>query len=76
MKTDALNQAIALIPGGIRAVAERTGLSYEAVRKWTKVGLPRTEWTGETAYSKAIAAMQDRYTVDHLLAPKTPSEPS
>jgi len=53
--------------GGIKAVALACGLSYEAVRKWTKNGLPRTEWTGETDYSGVIAALQSDYSQDDLL---------
>ena len=53
--------------GGIKAVSLACDLSYEAVRKWTKNGLPRTEWTGETSYSKQIAAMQSIYSADDLL---------
>ena len=54
--------------GGIRAVADEVELSYEAVRKWYKKGLPRTEWTGETQYAKAIASMTDgEFSEDDIL---------
>jgi hypothetical protein len=66
MKTEKLKEAICLA-GGITAVAQEVGLSYEAVRKWTFNGLPRTEWTGETSYSKTISKMQSEYSADDLL---------
>ena len=53
--------------GGITAVAQACNLSHEAVRKWTKKGLPRTEWTSETGYSSVIAALQSDYSQDDLL---------
>ena len=53
--------------GGIKAVSLACGLSYEAVRKWTKKGLPRTEWNGDTSYAKVIAKMQRIYSADDLL---------
>jgi len=59
---DAIHEA-----GGIRSVAQGCGLTYEAVRKWTFNGLPRTEWTGETSYCKTISKMQSKYSVDDLL---------
>jgi hypothetical protein len=40
---------------GLTALARLCGVSHQAVRKWQKAGrMPRTEWTGETAYSTAI----------------------
>jgi hypothetical protein len=40
---------------GIVAVARACGLSYQAVGKWVGAGrMPRTEHSGETAYSAAI----------------------
>jgi hypothetical protein len=66
MSKSTLKQAISEA-GGIKAVSLATGKSYEAVRKWTKNGLPRTEWTGETQYSVVIASLQNQYTVDDLL---------
>lgn len=53
--------------GGIKCVAAACERSHEAVRKWIINGLPRTEWTGDTSYSKKIAAMQSVYSVDDLL---------
>ena len=40
--------------GGPKIVASECGVSYQAVLKWMKNGLPRTEWTGETDYSSVI----------------------
>ena len=43
---------------GLTAIAQACGVTYQAVRKWLAKGrMPRTEWTGETAYAKAIAAL-------------------
>lgn len=67
MSREILQEAISLIPGGMRRVAAETGRSYEAVRKWTKNGLPRTEWTGETDYCKTIENLQGKYSADQLL---------
>lgn len=36
-------------------MAKGLGVTYQAIRKWEAKGrLPRTEWTGETHYAKAI----------------------
>lgn len=43
--------------GGIAAVAKALNLSTRAIYKWYVNGLPRTEYTGETAYSTVISAM-------------------
>ena len=64
---DAINQA-----GGITKVATQCELSYEAVRKWIKNGLPRTEWTGETEYVKVICRMQNTYSESELLERPAP----
>ena len=39
---------------GLTVVATACGVTYQAVRKWERHGLPRTEWTGETAHARAI----------------------
>jgi len=40
---------------GLTQLAKACGVSHQAVRKWQRQGrLPRTEWTGETAYAAAI----------------------
>lgn len=67
MNREILIDAISQVPGGMRRVAEETGRSYEAVRKWTKNGLPRTEWTGETSYCKTIGRLQKKYSASQLL---------
>jgi len=72
-KKSLLSQAIAAAGGPVR-VAERCGLkSYQAVRKWEKNGLPRTEWTTDTAYAQTICDMcvengVHRYTAELLKA--------
>lgn len=55
-----LSRAIELLGGPVaftRKLNERLAkpVSYQAVKKWEAKGrLPRTEWTGETAYAAAI----------------------
>ena len=66
MTTEKLKDAISKA-GGIKAVAQKCGLTYEAVRKWHFNGLPRTEWTSETNYAETISGMQSEYSTDDLL---------
>lgn len=48
-----LREAIRLV--GLFKLARELGISHQALSKWLKVGrMPRTEWSGETAYSEAI----------------------
>lgn len=59
---NALNQVLELAGGPIaltRAINKRIEkpITYQAVLKWIRQGhLPRTEWTGETSYAKAMSA--------------------
>lgn len=54
MKTQPLSDAIELL--GLKTVSAVCGVTYQAVRKWERAGrMPRTEFTGETAYADAIA---------------------
>lgn len=42
--------------GGVSAVAKRVNLSERSIYKWAKNGsLPRTEYSDETKYSKALS---------------------
>lgn len=51
-----LATAINLVPGGVVTVASKCKVSPRAVYKWLSAGrLPRTDYSGETAYAKAIA---------------------
>ena len=54
---------------GAKAIAEAVGVSHQAVYKWRHAGrLPRTEWTGETDYRKAIVRLgKGRWTRAQLL---------
>lgn len=63
-----LEEAIRLL-GGVGALASILSVSGQAVRKWQRRGrLPRTEWTGETDYSRRIEqSTQGRVTRDQLL---------
>lgn len=43
------------ICGGLSTVANIVGKRPSAIHKWVERGcLPRTEWTGETEYAKAL----------------------
>ena len=53
--------------GGQAEVARACGVSQPGVFKWTKEGLPRTEWTGETNYSGEIERLQIEKSVDDEL---------
>lgn len=65
---DPIAAAIKLL--GLSAVARACNVTHQAVRKWQRAGrMPRTEWTGETAYCAAIQrATNDRVTREMLLA--------
>ena len=59
--------------GGQKAVAVECGVTQPAVFKWTKVGLPRTEWLGKTSYAKQLEQMtKGEYTRAELLEPCDP----
>lgn len=59
--------------GGRTRVAELTGVSYMAVKKWEKNGcFPRTEYTGETSYAKTLSKESNgSLSVDELLLRNT-----
>lgn len=63
-----LSAAIALL--GLANLANRLGVTYQAVRKWEKKGaMPRTEYTGESSYSTTIeVATGGQVTKEMLLA--------
>lgn len=42
---------------GLSKAAECCGVRYQAVRKWQRRGLPRTEFTGETDYAGVLARL-------------------
>ena len=54
---------------GLNRLARELGLTHQALRKWQKAGrMPRTEWTGETAYAIKIADLTDgKVSVAELL---------
>lgn len=71
---DDLSLKIAInLAGGPSAVAKETKVSTRAVHKWLqKNSLPRTDYTGETAYSASIVALVTekhghRFTASQLL---------
>lgn len=58
METNLISQAIKDV--GLAELARRLGVTYQAIRKWEARGrLPRTEWTGETNYSRLIDEATD-----------------
>lgn len=64
---DPLAESIELV--GLQAIAKACGVSYQAVSKWVRAGLPRTEWTGETSYASNIERLTEgRVPADALLA--------
>lgn len=42
---------------GLSQVARACCVTYQAVRKWERGGLPRTDFTGETNYAGILAAL-------------------
>lgn len=52
-ETNPLSEAISIV--GLSSLARGVGLTHQALRKWERAGrMPRTEWTGETAYAEKI----------------------
>lgn len=45
---------------GLQPLADSCGVTYQAIRKWQRHGMPRTEFTGETGYAKSIEAATKR----------------
>ena len=43
--------------GSLSEIGSACEVSTTAVWKWTRYGLPRTEWTGETNYSGIISGL-------------------
>lgn len=70
-----LDKAVELV--GLLPLAKALGRTYQAIRKWQRNGrMPRTEWTGETAYSEVIERLTGgRVTKEALLSPWPPGEP-
>lgn len=62
---------VAISKVGLARLAACVGKTHQAIRKWQLAGrLPRTEWTGETAYAQKISEMcEGNPTVDQLKGP-------
>lgn len=55
--------------GGQSAVARACGVAQPTVFSWTRKGLPRTEWTGETDYAAVIESLTEgRFSKRKLLS--------
>ena len=52
-----VSEAIEII--GLKPLANACGVTYQAVRRWEKGNMPRTEWTGESNYSQIIETLTD-----------------
>ena len=55
--------------GGPRTVGDRCKVSYQAVQKWSAIGLPRTEFTKETIYAQQICELAEAR--GHPIDPQT-----
>lgn len=61
--------------GGIEASAKACGISSRALYKWaSRNSLPRTEYTGETNYSEALAALVKGVTASQIREAFTPNQ--
>ena len=56
---DPLEQAIVQF-GGVGGLAAAIGVKGQTLHHWRKRGMPRTDWTGETDYSKRIERVTNR----------------
>lgn len=53
--------------GGIEVAAKACGVSSRALYKWaSRNSLPRTDYTGETHYAEALAALADGVSADQI----------
>lgn len=57
------------VPDKVRGAAKACNVSVRAVYKWLSAGrLPRTDYTGETAYAKKLAdATGGKYSASQIL---------
>lgn len=51
----------------LQSIGKLCGVSWQAVAKWRKHGLPRSEWTGETDYAERIARASNGRVTKRLL---------
>lgn len=65
MDTSPLAQAIEHV--GLAVLARELKVTHQAVRKWERTGLPRTEWTGETNYAECIERLTDGRVLKSVL---------
>lgn len=69
---DPIEQAIQIV--GLARLARELQISHQAIRLWQKRRrMPRTEWTGETAYSEQIARLTDEKVTRDMLLAKWPA---
>lgn len=63
---------------GLTKIAQACSVTPAAVHRWkTRNRLPRTEWTGETAYAERIAELHGGVSAHELLSTcaTTPVQP-
>ena len=69
-KIERAKKAIKFI--GQTRLAKACKVKQPTVHEWTKRGLPRTEWTGETDYSSTIEKLSEGwFTKDWMLTGET-----
>jgi hypothetical protein len=73
-KLKAAVESFGEIKGGVARCAKACGVTPEAVKRWLKKGLPRTETTGETNYAEIIASNNSVYSKDELILESHPKK--
>lgn len=69
-----MSEAIKIV--GMARLSRELDITHQAIRKWLRAGrMPRTEWTGETAYGRRIQELTaDVVTHERLLAKWEPRD--
>ena len=63
--------SLAIEKAGLQPLAKKCGVSYQAIRRWEKQGLPRSEWSGDSNYAaKIVKATKGAVTYDELVPDK------
>ena len=68
-QSEYIEKAVSIV--GLEPLAEACDVSRQAIRKWQRNGMPRTEWSGETDYCGIIEKeTKGAVTRAHLLKQK------